>query len=168
MGCVRQRPDGREGKFARYVAGQQVAVARDANPVEVLTRSDTRPWRDLDANGLPFDANGNIQFNELSPSAATPTFGRNVSTLRYDPEVLERLGQARLQHGMDGRACSMQLMDRVSVNGGYYRRQFGNQTFTDDLRFDQSSYDVVLHQCAGRPAPAHGGGRVIRSAACTT
>ena len=29
----------------------------------------------------------------------------------------------------------------MSVNGGYYRRKFGNQTFTDDLRYDKSSYD---------------------------
>ena len=39
-------------------------------------------------------------------------------------------------------AAQHQLADRISVNGGYYRRTFGNQTFTDDLRYDQSSYDT--------------------------
>jgi hypothetical protein len=34
-----------------------------------------------------------------------------------------------------------QIGDRMSVNGGYYRRTFGNQTFTDDLRYDRDSYD---------------------------
>ena len=39
-------------------------------------------------------------------------------------------------------AAQHQLADRISVNGGYYRRSFGNQTFTDDLRYDASSYDT--------------------------
>ncbi len=46
-------------------------------------------------------------------------------------------------------AAQHQLADRVSVNGGYYRREFGNQTFTDDLRYDASSYDYF---CINAPA----------------
>ena len=53
-----------------YVAGQQIATANAANPVTVLGLTDTRPWNDLDGNGLPLDADGNIQFNELSASTA--------------------------------------------------------------------------------------------------
>ena len=46
-----------------------------------LGLTDTRGWtNDADGNGLPLDANGNIQFNELTASTATPTFGSNVST----------------------------------------------------------------------------------------
>src|SRR5919108_1215607 len=84
--------DGRtavKASAARYVAGQNVAVARNINPVEALGRTDTRPWTDLDGNGLPLDANGNIQFNELGTSTATATFGRNVSTTAYSPDVLD-------------------------------------------------------------------------------
>ena len=80
--------DGRtaiKASLARYVAGQQIAVANANNPVTALGLTDERPWTDADGNGLPFDANGNLQFNELRPSIATPTFGRNVSTTRYDP-----------------------------------------------------------------------------------
>ena len=87
--------DGRtavKASVARYVAGQQIAVADDINPVSALSITDRRPWTNLDDridfNGLPLDTNGNIQFNELGTSTATPTFGRNVSTTSYDPEVL--------------------------------------------------------------------------------
>ncbi len=84
--------DGRtalKASVARYVAGQQIAVADDINPVSALSITDRRPWTtDLDGNGSPLDANGNIQFNELGTSTATPTFGRNVSTTSYDPSVL--------------------------------------------------------------------------------
>jgi hypothetical protein len=146
-----------KASIARYVAGQNVAVARQANPVEALTRSDTRPWRDLDGNGLPLDANGNIQLNELSPSAATPTFGRNVSTVSYDPEVLN--GWFKRGYNVEWTlAAQHQLANGIAVNGGYYRRSFGNQTFTDDLRFDENSYDTFCIRTPADPRLPDGGG----------
>ncbi|HET9358969.1 MAG TPA: carboxypeptidase regulatory-like domain-containing protein [Vicinamibacterales bacterium] len=125
---------------ARYVAGQQIAVANQNNPVTALGLTDTRTWTDHDVNGLPLDSAGNIQFNELSPSTSTPTFGKNVSTTTTDPEVLN--GWHKRGYNTEySVALQHQLANRISVNGGYYRRTFGNQTFTDDLRYDASSYD---------------------------
>ena len=44
---------------------------------------------------------------------------------------------------------------RVSLNGGLYRRKFGNQTITVDLRYDREQLRwSVLRQRAGRPEPA--------------
>jgi hypothetical protein len=146
-----------KASIARYVAGQQVAVARQANPVEVLTRLDTRPWTDRDGNGLPFDAAGNIQLTELSASAATPTFGRNVSTVRYDPDVLN--GWYKRGYNSEWTlAAQHQLANRVAVNGGFYRRTFGNQTFTDDLRFAASDFDTFCISAPSDPRLPGGGG----------
>jgi hypothetical protein len=129
-----------KGSVARYVAGQAIARANAANPVTVLGLRDTRGWTDRDGNGLPLDASGNIQFDELAPSPATSTFGRNVSTTTTDPEVLE--GWFNREYNWEYTiAAQHQIADRVSVNGGYYRRTFGNQFFTDDLRYDANSYD---------------------------
>ena len=50
-----------------------------------------------------------------------------------------------------------QLADRISVNGGYYRRTFGNQTFTDDLRYDASSYDSFCITAPSDPDLPGGG-----------
>ena len=55
-------------------------------------------------------------------------------------------------------AAQHQLADRVSVNGGYYRRTFGNQTFTDDLRYDANSYDSFCIKAPGDPDLPDGGG----------
>jgi hypothetical protein len=44
------------------------------------------------------------------------------------------------------------------VNGGYYRREFGNQTFTDDLRYDASSYDSFCITAPVDPDLPGGGG----------
>jgi hypothetical protein len=146
-----------KASFARYVAGQQVAVARDANPVEVLTRSDTRIWRDNDGNGLPFDANGNIQLNELTNSTQTPTFGQNVSTVSYSDDVLN--GWHKRGYNMEWTiAAQHQLADRVSVNGGYYRRTFGNQIFTDDLRYSAADFSSLCITAPSDPDLPGGGG----------
>ena len=138
-----------KASVARYVADQQIAVANANNAVTVLGLTDTRPWADLDGNGLPFNASGNLQLNELSPSASTATFGKNVSTTSTDQDTLN----GWLKRGYNWEytvSAQHQLAERVSVNAGYYRRKFGNQTFTDDLRYDTGSYDGPF--CINTPA----------------
>jgi hypothetical protein len=153
--------DGRtaiKASWARYVAGQAIAFANQVNPIGALTASDVRPWTDRDGNGLPFDANGNIQLNELSNSASTPTFGRlTTPTTQYSPDLLR--GWNKRGYNMEYTiAAQHQLADRISVNGGYYRRTFGNATFTDDLRYDASSYDSFCLNVPRDPDLPDGGG----------
>ena len=56
-------------------------------------------------------------------------------------------------------AAQQQIADRVSLNGGYYRRSFGNQTFTDDLRYDASSYDSFCINVPADPDLQYGNGQ---------
>jgi hypothetical protein len=156
--------DGRtaiKASYARYVAGEAIAFSNQVNPIGALTASDTRTWTDLDGNGLPFDAAGNIQFGELTNSASTPTFGKlTVPTLQYSPDLLRGWGKRGYNNEYTF-AMQHQLADRISVNGGYYRRTFGNQTFTDDLRYDASSYDsFCITAPADKDLPGGGGFQV--------
>ena len=123
---------------------------------------DVRPWRDLDNNGTPFDANGNLQLNELTASSATPNFGRNVAaTTLTDPAVLE--GWSSRAYNLEYTASAQhELAPRVSISGGWFRRKFGNQTVTVDQRYDKSSYDGPF--CLTAPSdpnlPGGGGNQV--------
>ena len=146
-----------KASYARYVAGEAIAFANQVNPIGALTASDVRPWTDLDGNGLPLDANGNIQFGELTNSASTSTFGRlTVPTTQYSPDLLRGWGK-RGYNDEYTFAMQHQIADRVSVNGGYYRRSFGNSTFTDDLRYDASSYDSFCITAPSDPELPGGG-----------
>src|SRR6185369_16934118 len=51
-----------------------------------------------------------------------------------------------------------ELAPRVSINGGYYRRWFGNQTRTIDNRYNKDSYDGPF--CVNAPSDPNlpGGG----------
>ncbi|MBM3808913.1 MAG: TonB-dependent receptor [Acidimicrobiia bacterium] len=147
-----------KASWARYVAGQNIAFVNQVNPIGALTAADTRAWTDLDGNGLPIDANGNIQFNELTNSAATSTFGRlTVPTTTYSPDLLRGWGKRGYNNEYTV-AAQHQLADRISVNGGYYRRKFGNQVIFDDLRYDESSYDYVCLRAPSDPDLPGGGG----------
>ena len=146
-----------QGQRRRYVAGQQIAVANAANPVTVLGLTDTRPWTDLDGNGLPLDANGNIQFNELAASTSTPTFGRETSRRRQPIRGAERLAQARLQPGILGRGSASTGRSDVGE-----RRLLSPHVRQSDVHrrpaLRRQQLRLVLPHGAGRSRPAGGGG----------
>jgi hypothetical protein len=127
-----------KASVARYVNGVGLAagsITDNNNPETTIGLSDTRSWHDLDGNGSPFDANGNLQLNELTPSASTPNFGKNIpSTLTTDPGVLSGWGVRgyNWEYAISGQH---ELAPRISVAGGWYRRKFGNQTITVDNRY---------------------------------
>ncbi len=75
-----------------------------------------------------------------------------MSTTTTDPAVLN--GWFVRGYNMEYTVSAQhQLSDQVSVNGGYYRRTFGNQTFTDDLRYTKDSYDGPF--CITAPSDAN-------------
>ena len=100
-----------KGSVARYVAGQQIAVANANNPVTALGLTETRGWVSCtpaivaaggpcDSNGdlTPFGPSGFLNFNELGPSPSN-TFGQNISTTSYSDRRAERVVQARATTG---------------------------------------------------------------------
>jgi hypothetical protein len=149
-----------KASVARYVAGQQIATADANNPETTAILSDTRAWRDLDGNGSPFTAGGAIQLAELTNSTSTPNFGRNIpSSTTTDPAVLNGYGVRgyNWEYTVSGQH---ELAPRVSINGGWYRRKFGNQTVTVDNRysFANNSFDGPF--CVNAPSDPNlpGGG----------
>ena len=147
-----------KASVARYVAGQTIATADANNPEATAVLTDTRAWSDLDKNGSPFDSTGKIQLNELTNSTSTPNFGKNIaSTTLTDPALLNGWGVR--SYNMEYTVSAQhEIAPRVSINGGWYRRTFGNQTVTKDNRYDKSSFDGPF--CVNAPADANlpGGG----------
>jgi carboxypeptidase family protein len=141
-----------KGSVARYVAGIGLAgIVDDNNPANTVGLTDTRNWTDRDANGSPFDAAGNLQFGELAASTNT-NFGRNIpSTTTTDPGVLTGWGK-RGYNWEYAVGIQHEIMPRMAVSGGWYRRKFGNQTITVDQRFsiEKGSYDGPF--CVNAPA----------------
>jgi len=105
---------------SKYIASAAAGYAAIFNGMTYSTQ--TRAWFDFDGNRSLFDAAGNLQFGEVF--GGTSNFGQITS--RPDPDLLRGYNweyNASVQH---------QLMDRLSVTAGFYRRQFFNLDVTDN------------------------------------
>jgi hypothetical protein len=110
---------------SKYIAAAAAGYAQNFNPMTYCGSCSgaTRAWIDLDGNKTLFDAAGNIQFNEVF--GGTANFGQ--VTNRPDPDLKRGYNweySAMIQH---------ELMPRVSLSVGYFRRQFYNLDVTDNL-----------------------------------
>ncbi len=106
---------------SKYIAAAASGYTQNFNPMSYSTQ--VRGWVDFDRNKSILDANGNIQSNEVF--GGTSNFGQ--ITNRPDPDLERGYNweySASLQH---------ELMERVSMSAGFYRRQFYNLDVTDNL-----------------------------------
>ena len=105
---------------SKYIAAEASGYTQNFNPMSYSTQ--TRFWADVDGNKSILDANGNIQFGEVI--GGTSNFGQ--ITNRPDPNLERGYNweySASVQH---------ELMERVSMNVGFYRRQFYNLAVVDN------------------------------------
>jgi hypothetical protein len=98
-----------------------ISFTRVANPAGAISTTATRTWSDTNGDFLP-------QENELG-APNNSNFGQSVITTRYDDETPDTRGynweiSSSVQH---------ELMSRVSMNVGYFRRWYGNARTTDNV-----------------------------------
>lgn len=119
---------------SKYIASAAAGYAAIFNGMTYSTQ--TRAWFDLDGNKSLFDSAGNIQFGEVF--GGTSNFGGITS--RPDPDLLRAYNweyNASVQH---------QLIDRLSMTAGVYRRQFYNLDVTDNTNLavtDWSPFSIT-------------------------
>jgi len=113
--------------FGRYMAGQTTSFPARYNPLQL--QSDTRTWRDLNADNIAQD-------NEIGASN-NAAFGQAVTTIRPDPDMAREYDleyTASVQH---------QVRQGLSVTAGYYRRGTYNQRRTQNNGWQPSDYTIV-------------------------
>jgi hypothetical protein len=119
---------------SKYIASAAAGYAANFNGMTYSTQ--TRAWNDADRNGTILDNAGNIQFNEVL--GGTSNFGQITS--RPDPELARGYNweySASVQH---------ELIPRLSVSAGYFRRQFYNLDVIDNTsisRDDWTSFAIA-------------------------
>ena len=116
-----------KGNVSKYVAGMSLGLTSPFNPLAL--KNERRSWQDLDGNGSALDANGNAQYNEIGP-AQDANFGLASGATRLDPNL------PRDYNWQESVTIEHELRPGVSVGGGYYRRQFYNLRWTDNLLVD--------------------------------
>ena len=137
----------------KFLAANALGLTTAINPLGA--QSSRRQWRDLDGNGTAVDANGNPQFNEIGAST-NANFGLPAGTTRMDPDL------PRGNNWEETISVQHELLPNVSVTGGYYRRQFYNQSYTTNLDVDPDR-DYTPFTIVGPKHPnlPNGGGESI-------
>jgi hypothetical protein len=124
----------------RYVTQAVFGFTANANPFQTTVNSATRGWTD-DGDYIPEgDPLNPLPNGEFTGTLSNLNFGKSIVTTRLDPEVSEGWGKrgynweytASVQH---------ELIARVSLEAGYHRRTFHNQTVTDNLDVTPADYD---------------------------
>ena len=148
--------DGRtalKANVSKYVAGESLNFTSSYNPMGL--QQESRSWRDLDGNGSPLDADGNAQYAEIGP-ARNVNFGLSTGTTRLDPNF------PRGYNWEESVVVQHELMDGFALSGGYYRRQYYNLTWTDNLLVNpDSDYTPFTIIAPLDPRLPSGGGEVI-------
>jgi len=122
-----------------------ISFTRVANPAGAISTNATRTWTDSNGDFLP-------QANELG-ALNNLNFGQSVINTRYDEDVPTTRGynwevSTSVQH---------ELMTRVSMNVGYFRRWYGNTRITDNVLIAPEDHDPF---CVTAPSDSRlpGGG----------
>ena len=114
-----------------------ISFTRVANPAGAISTTATRTWTDSNGDFVP-------QESELG-APNNSNFGLSVINTRYADEVPETRGynweiSSSIQH---------ELMSRVSMNVGYFRRWYENARVTDNVLIAPEDHS---HYCVTAPS----------------
>jgi hypothetical protein len=130
----------------KYLEGQALnLLGVDPSPINTFVQSATRAWTDTNGNYVPdcvLDASvpgANGECGQIS----NPDFGVVSSrpTATFSNDLLSGWGH-RAYNWEFSTSVQHEIVPRVSVDVGYYRRWFGNFRVTDDLAVGPEDFDT--------------------------
>jgi hypothetical protein len=138
----------------KYLNGQGLNLLGTApNPILSLVNSASRSWTDADRDWVVDCDLTSVAAQSPATTGSVDTcgsmtanFGRSVPGASYDPELLTGWGH-RLYNWEFALGIQQEIMPRVSVDVGYYRRIFGNFQATDNRNLtpgDFTKYSIVV------------------------
>jgi hypothetical protein len=137
----------------KFLGQQALGLTATLNPMTGQT--DRRSWTDRDGNNSALDANGNAQLNEMGASP-TPNFGIPGASAKIADDL------PRPSNWEESVSIQHELFPRMSITGGYYRRQFYDIQYTLNRALDPvadfTPFNVTIPVNANNP---DGGGQVI-------
>jgi hypothetical protein len=143
----------------KYVEGQAVGSLVGVNaggagphPVSSLVNSTSRTWLDTNLDLIPQCDLTDTAANGECLAVANPGFGStNTNALRFDRDALFGWGKRGYNWEL-GAGVQREILPRVSVDAGYFRRSYGNFRITDNIALgptEFTAYTVTVPTAQG-------------------
>ncbi len=129
--------------LSKYVSnhGGNNAIVRNPNPLLSVVHTTNRSWNDLNRNYVPDCDILNPNANGECGALANRNFGNPVPGAVYDRDLMT--GWGKREYNWEGSAgIQHELLPRVSIDVGYFRRWFGNFVASDNRAVSASDYNV--------------------------
>ena len=137
------------------------------SPVLGAPPAVTRPWTDSNGNYVPdcdllnpASQNLTASGGDVCGTLSNTNFGKPVFTGSFDPEILEGWG-VRPSDWQVGVSVQQEILPRVSVEVGYFRRWLQNFTVIDNLAVTPDDFDTFSVTAPLDPRLPGGGGNVV-------
>jgi len=138
----------------KFLGQQALGLASSVNPGG--SQTDARAWTDLDRNGTIFDANGNVQLNEIGASRNNNFGIPGIGTTQFDPNL------PRPTNWEETVSVQHELLQNVSLTAGFYHRTFQHLGYTTNTLVDPvADYTPFTITVPRTPNLPDGGGQVI-------
>ncbi|MEQ1758067.1 MAG: carboxypeptidase regulatory-like domain-containing protein [Vicinamibacterales bacterium] len=127
--------------FNKYLLGQTLnGLGRDPNPAIVIgAATANRSWADANLNNIPDCVLTNLAANGECGALDNQNFGSNVATAKFDPDLLTGFNNRQANWEFSA-TVAHELMPRVAVDVGYFRRAWANFRVTDNLAIERSQF----------------------------
>ena len=154
------------GKYLVAADGSSITGGQ-LNPLSRVSTSANRTWTDANANFRPDCDLLNPQAQDLRATGgdfcglnSNLNFGRPVFNTTFDPDTLTGWGKRGYDWNF-GIQVQQELLPRVSVDVGYFRRIFGNFFVTDNRATTAADYDTFSIVAPSDPRLPGGGGYTV-------
>ena len=141
------------------LAKYPVAVGTTGNPAGVVN-TVTRSWNDTNRNFHPECVLANLEANGECGRVSNLAFGQPTSVTAFDEDTRFGWGN-RMFNWEFSTSVQHELMPRVGIDVGYFRRWFGNFMLTDNLATTAADYDPFSVVAPSDPRLPGGGGYMI-------
>ncbi len=147
------------GKYMEsFIAGSTSDF--DLNPIARIATTTTRAWTDTNKDYVPQCDLTNPEANGECGAMANKNLGKNITTRTFDPSFVNGWGVRPYNWEM-GISVQQELLPRVSMNVGYFRRWFGNWYMTDNRATSTSDWTPFSVTAPLDPRLPGGGGQTI-------
>ena len=147
--------------FNKYLLGQTLnGLGRDPNPTLAMNTTANRPWTDANRDFIPQCDLTNLQPNGECGLIDNLAFGSTIPAATFDKDLISGFNNRQTNWEMSA-GVQHELMPRVALDVGYFRRAWAHFRVTDNLATAPGDFTPFSIVVPSNPLLPNGGGNTL-------